>query len=59
MLGGRGRGREGKRRREAEDERMLTLHLLVQAFIGATVTVDCKDGAAATGTVVSADCDMK
>jgi small nuclear ribonucleoprotein (snRNP)-like protein len=38
---------------------MLTLHLLVQAFIGATVTVDCKDGAAATGTVVSADCDMK
>lgn len=54
------RWQAGKRRREAEeDDRLLTLHLLLQALTGTIVTVECKDGTIATGTIKSTDDSMK
>ena len=54
------RKRYGKREREqAEDEKQLTLHLMLQAFIGSGLAIECHDGAVATGTLVSADSQMK
>ena len=63
LHGGRESGsrwQAGKRRREAEeDDRLLTLHLLLQALTGTIVTVECKDGTIATGTIKSTDESMK
>ena len=51
---------EAKRKREAEeDDKRLTLHLLLEAFIGSPLTVECLDGRVAKGCLASVDDQMK
>lgn len=47
-----------RRREDAEDPRLLTLHLLLQAMIGRTVTIEQHDGDEIQGVILSADDQM-
>jgi len=46
-------------RREADDARLLTLHLLLQTLKGSRLTVERHDGSSVEGTLANADDNMK
>ena len=53
----RPRGRAAIEREE--DERLLTLHLMLQVLVGRSLTVELRDGGSARGTLKSTDDVMK
>ena len=63
MLGkqphGGGGGISRREREQAEDARLLTLHLVLQTLTGTRLTVDRCDDTNIVGTLVSADDEMK
>ena len=52
-------GMKRRARREADDARLLTLHLLLQTLKGSRLTVERHDGSSVEGTLANADDNMK